>query len=91
MSELKSSAAQLRASAKYHLSKRETRIADMKSYYIRNKEEILRNKRIRYAKQKLEKASYNADLSQSASERLPYILKAHLASLEIMSLESAST
>ena len=90
MSELKSSAAQLRACAKYHLSKRETRIADMKSYYIRNKEEILRNKRIRYAKQKLARAEYMADAVHTPQERSPYILKAHMARLKIMSLESAT-
>jgi hypothetical protein len=62
-----------------------------RNYYENHCERLKLKRRLRYAKQKKKKAEYNSDLSQSASERLPYLLEAHLITLKIIFLESAST
>jgi hypothetical protein len=61
-----------------------------RNYYENHHERLKLKRRLRYYKQKLARAEYMADLSQSASERLPYLLEAHLITLKIMSLESAT-
>ena len=86
-----STPAQKKASKTYNdKHKLENKQRDRK-YYENNCERLKLKRRLRYYKQKQKKAEYNSDLSQSASERLPYLLEAHLITLKIIFLESAST
>jgi len=79
-----STPAQTKASKKYNdKHKLENKQRD-RNYYENHCERLKLKRRLRYYKQKQKKAEYNSDLSQSASERLPYLLEAHLITLKIM-------
>ena len=83
-----STPAQTKASKKYNdKHKLENKQRDRK-YYENHCERLKLKRRLRYAKQKQNKAEYNSDLSQSAAERIPHLIQAHLAELSILQYTS---